>query len=100
MDNQTEITIKRLDARIKAAVVDLVDAENPTYEVFIPGAIREVTIVQAENIEDAIAKTRDALIAKIKHNATKKSPSGKSDGEPKVENIRQDAKAEEGAING
>lgn len=100
MDNQTEIIIKRLDARIQAAVVDLVDADNSIYEVFIPGAIREVTTVIADSAEDAVAKTREALIVKIKHNATKKIPSGKSDGKLQVENVRQNARAEEGVING
>lgn len=98
MSTEAEKQIKRLDARFNSAVVD--EVSEGVYEVFVPGAVREVTTVKAESEEEALEKTRANLIAKIEHNADKKT-TGKSDGTLEVnggrhDNSASDPKVEEG----
>lgn len=82
-----EIQLKRLDARMETAVVDLVDEDNSLYEVFVPGAVREVTQVKADSEEEAKQKVRDLLATKQEHYASKTAPAeDASDTELDVEN--------------
>jgi hypothetical protein len=89
MSTEAEKQIKRLDARFNSAVVD--EVSEGVYEVFVPGAVREVTTVKAESEEEALEKTRANLIAKIEHNAAKKVElTGESDGTLEVDGGRHD----------
>ncbi len=81
--------IETLDKRLKAADVRVVNEAEGIYEVFVPGAIRETTRVKAESEEEAIEKTRAALVTKLEHNAKKPAPTGESDGELKVDSMKQ-----------
>lgn len=84
---------RRLDARMESAVVDQVD--EGVYEVFVPGAAREVTTVKAESEDEAKEKTRKLLLAKEEHIASKKvERTGKSDGELQVDGSQQEAPTE------
>lgn len=83
-DNNDQI--KTLDKRLKAADVELIDENEKLYEVFVPGAIRERTRVKADSEEEAIAKTRAALVTKLQHNAMKPEVTGESDGTLEVQN--------------
>lgn len=81
--------IKTLDKRLKAADVELIDADEKLYEVFVPGALRERTRVKADSEEEAIEKTRGVLVAKLQHYAVKPEGTGESDGELQVDSVRQ-----------
>lgn len=79
MPSQTDKETRRLDARMQAAVVDKVD--DGVYEVFVPGAVREVTTVKAKSEKEAKQKARDLLLSKMEHFASKKvERTGQSDG--------------------
>ena len=96
MSAELEKQIKRLDARIKIATVDEVD--EGVYEVFIPGAVREVTTVKAESEKEAVEKTRTALIGKMEHFIAKKT-TGDSDGELEIENSTHKNEAQDAGGN-
>lgn len=82
--SETDKQIRRLDARMESAVVD--EVSEGVYEVFVPGAIREVTTVTADSPEEAKEKTRTALVAKLDHIASKKvEATGDSDGALEVQ---------------
>jgi len=84
--SEKTIEERRLDARLKIAVVDLVDEENNLYEVFVPGAVREVTRVTADSEEEAVAKVRSLLLAKAEHFSQKKQPTGVAEPDLQVDN--------------
>lgn len=85
MSNDADKQARRLDARMNTAVVDQVD--EGVYEVFVPGAIREVTTVKAESEDEAKEKTRALLLSKMEHAASKKvDATGQSDGTLDVQN--------------
>lgn len=101
MSSETDKEARRLDARLKSAVVDQVG--DGIYEVFVPGAVREVTTVKAESEEEAVKKTRAALVTKMEHIAAKKvERTGESDGELEVQGGQHGSKADnvEEAQNG
>lgn len=95
MSNETDKETRRLDARMQSAVVDLVDEDSKTYEVFVPGAVREVTTVVADSEDEAKEKTRTLLLSKMQHIASKKvERTGESDGELEVQNGAHGAEAD------
>ena len=84
MSSETDKESRRLDARLKSAVVD--EIRDGVYEVFVPGAVREVTTVKAESEDEAVEKTRKLLLSKMEHIASKKvERTGNSDGELRVQ---------------
>lgn len=84
--SKAEDQLEKLDARLKASIVKAIGEH--TYEVFVPGGFREVTVVKAVTEEEALEKVRANLIAKIKHSADKPS-TGKSDGKLEVASVSQ-----------
>ena len=89
---------KRLDARLKVAEVELVDEDQGLYEVFVPGAVREVTRVTAESEEEAKEKVRALLANKQQHYASKPVPTG-TDQELEIKKAEQAAAAQDAEVD-
>ena len=99
--SEADKQIRRLDARMESAVVD--EVSEGVYEVFVPGAVREVTTVKAGSEDEAKEKTRAVLVNKMEHIAAKKvERTGESDGELEVQGGKHGSTAEniEEAHNG
>ena len=77
MTSETDKQIERLEARMSAATVE--EVSTGLYEVFVPGAAREVTVVKADSEDEAKQKVQSVLANKIQHTANKKT-TGNSDG--------------------
>ena len=63
MTSETDKQIERLEARMSAATVE--EVSTGVYEVFVPGAAREVTVVKADSEDEAKQKVQSVLANKI-----------------------------------
>lgn len=92
---------EKLDQRLKAAKVTY-NEETETYQIFVPGALRENNTVKAENEAEALKKVRSVLLNKIEHNIDKEKSKDATNTELDIESVKQDssAKLDEGGKNG
>lgn len=69
--NELEQKLHNVDTQLKGAMVKCTDEKEGLYSVFVPGAVRQHTVVKATSEEEAIAKVRTLLLSKTKHFASK-----------------------------